>query len=201
MSYTKEQVEAAVLSKDYSYFTNGDYNVNIVGIRNSDTCDRVTNHYDDWMTLSYKINGEWKYHVWPITTDPGLYWMDHPLNNDGCAILVPNQYKGVYKIDGHGRSRYTALCQRLGSVKVYRDGDKDDIYDFNSATIDEGKFGINIHRSSAYNTTTEINKYSAGCQVFSNPDDFKVFMRIIKKSADEWGNKFTYTLIESKDIE
>ena len=92
------------------------------------------------------------------------------------------------------------MCQRLGEVSVYRDGDKDDMYDFNAATVDDGKFGINIHRSSAYNTTTEIDKYSAGCQVFSNPDDFKEFIDIMKKSSEVWGNKFTYTLIESNDI-
>jgi hypothetical protein len=199
MKFSREQVEEAVLSKGYKYFTSGDYNVNINGIRNSDTCERVTNHYDDWMTVSYMVDGEWKYHIWPITTDPGLYWMDHPMNKDGCAILVPGQYRGVYKLDYH-RGKYLALCQRLGSVSVYRDGDKDDMYDFNAATISDGKFGINIHRSSAYNTTTEIDRYSAGCQVFSNPDDFDEFIDIMKKSSEIWGNKFTYTLIESNDI-
>jgi len=199
MKFSREQVEEAVLSKGYKYFTSGDYNVNINGIRNSDTCERVTNHYDDWMTVSYRVDGEWKYHIWPITTDPGLYWMDHPMNKDGCAILVPGQYRGVYKLDHH-RGKYLALCQRLGKVSVYRDGDKDDMYDFNADTISDGKFGINIHRSSAYNTTTEIDRYSAGCQVFSNPDDFDEFIDIMKKSSEIWGNKFTYTLIESNDI-
>ena len=199
MKFSREQVEEAVLSKGYKYFTSGDYNVNINGIRNSDTCERVTNHYDDWMTVSYMVDGEWKYHIWPITTDPGLYWMDHPMNKDGCAILVPGQYRGVYKLDYH-RGKYLALCQRLGEVSVYRDGDKDDMYDFNADTISDGKFGINIHRSSAYNTTTEIDRYSAGCQVFSNPDDFDEFIDIMKKSSEIWGNKFTYTLIESNDI-
>jgi hypothetical protein len=46
-----------------------------------------------------------------------------------------------------------------------------------------------------------INKYSAGCQVFADPDDFDEFMAILYKAREEWGNKFTYTLLESKDIE
>ena len=33
-----------------------------------------------------------------------------------------------------------------------------------------------------------------------DPDDFDDFMEICHKSADLYGNKFTYTLIESKDI-
>ena len=101
--------------------------------------------------------------------------------------------------DKHG-GRYEAVCQRNGKVKVYRDGNKDDLYDFDSDTITEGSYGINIHRSSAYKTGTYINKYSAGCQVFADPDDFDDFMEICHKSKDVWGNAFTYTLIESKDI-
>ena len=94
MKFTREQVEAAVKSKNYAYFTKGEYNVNIIGIRNSDTCNRVTNHYDDLITISYMKGNKWKYFQWPATTDPGKYWMDHPLNDEGCAILVPNQYRG-----------------------------------------------------------------------------------------------------------
>ena len=199
MKFTREQVEAAVKLKDYAYFTKGEFNVNIIGIRNSDTCNRITNHYDDLITISYMKGNKWKYFQWPATTDPGKYWMDHPLNNKGCAILVPNQYRGIYEIDKH-RGKYYALCQRLGSVEVYRDGNENDVYDLEPEEIDKGYFGINIHRSSAYNTTTEIDKYSAGCQVFSNPLDFKEFMHIVKEASRFWGNKFTYTLIESKDI-
>ena len=200
--YSMEQVEAAVKSKGYVWFedvNNKGYDVNIVGIRNSDTEGRVTNHYDDNMTISYKVNGEWKYYCWPCTTDPGKYWIDHPCNSDGCAILVPDQYRSVYKIDLHN-GKYQALCQRNGKVKVYRDNNEDDIYDYDADTIQSGYFGINIHRSSAYSTTTYIDKYSAGCQVFANPDNFDDFMEICRKAEDIWGNSFTYTLIESKDI-
>jgi len=151
------------------------------------------------MTISYKVDGEWKFYCWSNTTDPGKYWIDNPSNSDGCAILVPDQYRGVYKIDSHG-GRYTALCQRNGKVKVYRDDNEDDIYDYDIDSAQSGYFGINIHRSSAYKTGTYIDKYSAGCQVFADPDDFDDFMVICNKAKDVWGNKFTYTLIESKDI-
>ena len=126
--------------------------------------------------------------------------MEHPSNSEGCAILVPGQYRGVYKIDKHG-GRYEAICQRNGKVKVYRDDNKDDTYDYDADSIQSGYFGINIHRSSAYKTGNYINKYSAGCQVFADPDDFDDFMEICHKASHIWGNKFTYTLIESKDID
>ena len=45
--YIREQIQAAVESKGYKWFESGDYNVNIVGVRNSDTNGRVTNKFDD----------------------------------------------------------------------------------------------------------------------------------------------------------
>jgi len=194
--YTLQQVYDAVTGKGYKWFSN----LNIVGIRNSDTDDLVTNKYDDHITVAEKIGDDWHFHCWKATTDPGLYWIDNPINaKGGTAILVPDQYAGVYKIDRHN-GKYKALCQRYGKVKVYRDGNKDDVYDYENTTINLGYFGINIHRSSAYRISNYINKYSAGCQVFADPDDFDDFMNICYKAAEKSGNKFSYTLIESKDI-
>ena len=60
--YTREQIEAAVKSKGYKWFedvNNKGYDVNIVGVRNNATKGRVTNAFDDCMTISYKVDGEW----------------------------------------------------------------------------------------------------------------------------------------------
>jgi len=35
--YTRKQIEDTMISKGYKYFTGGDYDVNIIGVRNSDT--------------------------------------------------------------------------------------------------------------------------------------------------------------------
>ena len=40
---TREQIETAVKAKGYKWFENGDYNLNIVGVRNSETLEEVTN--------------------------------------------------------------------------------------------------------------------------------------------------------------
>jgi hypothetical protein len=66
--------------------------------------------------------------------------------------------------------------------------------------IKEGIYGINIHRASATGTSTQIDKWSAGCQVIANNQNFDKLMELANKSKDKWGNSFTYTLIESKDI-
>ena len=55
--YTREQIEDTMKSKGYKYFTGGgkDYDVNIIGVRNSDTKNKVTNAFDDCMTLSLNV--------------------------------------------------------------------------------------------------------------------------------------------------
>lgn len=185
-------------SKGYKFFDGDNYDVNIIGIRNSNTSTDVTNKFDDVLVLTFSVEGVWYFHVWDITTDPGKYWMENPLNTKGTAILVPGQYRSSYKIRKH-QGRYDAVCQKK-VLPVYRDSNKDEVYDLDPETIQEGIFGINIHRSNPYHESTQVDKWSAGCQVFSHPNNFNTFMRICKKSSAIWGNSFTYTLLESKDL-
>tara|TARA_B100000029_G_C17597074_1_gene964555 strand:- start:1435 stop:2040 length:606 start_codon:yes stop_codon:yes gene_type:complete len=199
--YTIQQIQKAVQSKGYKWFTgNKGYDVNIVGVRNSATHGKVTNRFDDKMTLSYKdLNGKWNFHCWDCTTDPGSYWTENIMSNAGVAIVKPGQYRGSHKIGLH-QNKYEALRQAK-PIKVYRDNNRDDNYDLLESNIHEGIFGINIHKAgSRVNGSTQVDKWSAGCQVFSKESDFNSFMEIVKKGAGIWGNSFSYTLIESKDI-
>jgi len=198
--YTREQIENAMAKKGYRYFKSGDLNLNIVGVRNSETKNRVTNAFDDCITLSYKLDSEWKFHCFKCTTDPGTHWVENLLNPNGVAILKPGQYRSSHKIGLH-QGKYEALRQQK-PLEVYRDDNQDGIYDCLEEDIDKGIFGINIHRATAKTggKSTRVDKWSAGCQVISSNDDFAVFMKICNQSKDLWGNSFTYTLIESKDI-
>ena len=201
MTYTREQIEEVLKSKGYKYFTSDKgYDVNIVGIRNSDTHGKVTNKFDDTLTLSYKdSDGKWIYNEYTATTDPGSHWEKNLLNKDGVAILCPGQYRGSHKLGLH-QGKYEALRQK-SPVKVYRDNNKDGKYDMIEENVQEGIFGINIHKAGKFeNGSTQIDKWSAGCQVFSKQSDFYEFMEICNKAKDVWGNSFTYTLIESTDI-
>ena len=201
MAYTREQIEEVLKSKGYKYFTNDKgYDVNIVGIRNSDTHGKVTNKFDDTLTLSYKdLNGKWVYNEYKATTDPGSHWEKNLMNKDGVAILKPGQYRGSHQLGLH-QGKYEALRQK-SPVKVYRDNNKDGKYDMIEENVHEGIFGINIHKAGKFvNGSTQIDKWSAGCQVFSKESDFNEFMDVCRKASDVWGNSFTYTLIESKDI-
>ena len=185
--------------KGYAYFTKGNYNLNIIGVRSNQN-NKVTNKYDDCLVVIYNTESGWKRQIYTITTDPGKSSMLAPTSAKGTAILVPGQYRGTYKIDKH-RGKYQALCQRNKPVKVYRDNNKDDVYDYNPDTIDTGMFGINIHRSNEFWTRPTVDGYSAGCQVFNDPKEFNSFMNLAKKSAALYGNCFTYTLVTEEDLD
>jgi hypothetical protein len=195
MSYTREQIEATVKAKGYAWFEGAkNYDVNIVGVRNSATGDKVTNVFDDIMTVSYKVDGEWKFHSWPCTTDPGKKGVQQYHNAKGVARLVEGQYRGSHGIGLH-QGKYEALKQ-FKSVKVFRDADRNMTYAENK--VDEGVFGINIHKAGA--DSTYVENWSEGCQVFKRVKDFEEFMTICRKARDIHGNSFTYTLIESADV-
>ena len=196
MTYTREQIEAAVKAKGYVYFAGPkDYDVNIVGVRNSAPGQKVTNLFDDKLTISYRVDGKWHYHEWDATTEPGKKGVMQFHNAKGVARLVPNQYRGVYAVSMH-QGKYQAVCQRLGNVTVWRDKNKNMTFD--EVETDTGMFGINIHKAGTVSNFVE--NWSEGCQVFKRSKDFDEFMKIINKAKDFYGNHFTYTLLESKDI-
>lgn len=201
MSYTKTQIESAVKSKGYVWFTDPNkkgYDVNIVGVRNNtpSIADKVTNVFDDFITISFfDESGVEQFYIWSATTDPGKKGVQQFHNKKGVARLVPGQYRTTWAIDKH-QGKYDALCQRLNNVTVWRDANKDLV--FEEKVTDTGMFGINIHK--AGQDSTWVENYSEGCQVFKRVKDFDEFMKICKKAAKIHGNKFSYTLIESTDI-
>lgn len=185
MKFNGLQIEKTLKNKGYAFFENGDFNINIVGVRNSSTGKRVTNQFDDVITVTYKENGLWKYFQWACTTD----------NGDGTARLVEGQYRGSFTIGLH-QGKYTALKQ-FKPLKVFRD------WNLKDGTYDESKVygdaqGINIHKAGV--DSKQVNNWSEGCQVFKKEKDYKQFMNIVLKSASLHGKIFTYTLINSNDI-
>lgn len=190
--------EKLFAKKGYAYFKRGAYNLNIIGIRTNHK-KKVTNAFDDYLIVIYNTeDGKTHKVIYDITTEPGLYYMKNLGNKKGTAILVPKQYRSTWAIGLH-RGKYKALCQ-LKPVAVYRDGNKDNMYDCRPETIDNGIFGINIHRAGTYSTTKAVDKYSAGCQVFADPRQFASFMRLCEEQKARYGNTFTYTLIEENDL-
>jgi hypothetical protein len=179
----------------FAIFTKGDYNLNLIGVRSSNP---QPNKFDDLLFCIYKENGQWIQQWWNITTDPGTHWIEHPLNKLGCACVVEDrQYRGVWKLGKH-RNKYLALVQTGAKIAVYRDDDRDPRYDFEPSSIVEGFYGINCHRATTRKGgSVAVDKWSAGCQVFQDPDDFDEFMAICKKQKEVRGwESYSYTLLK-----
>ena len=194
---TTYNFEKLFKDKGYAWFTKGSYNLNIIGIRSNN--NKVTDKYDDILVVDYNTDNGHKRVCYTITTEPGKYYMQNLCNPKGAAILVPGQYRGCWQIGLH-HGKYKALCQRK-AVKVYRDNNKDLIYNMTPKSIDKGIFGINIHRSNKTCICDTIDKYSAGCQVFNDPVEFNAFMRLCEAQRKLYGNTFTYTLINEEDMQ
>ena len=196
---TRQAVHAAMTAKGYRIFDNArGFDLNIVGVRASNA---VPNSFDDWMTVSYRDGdaGDWAYSAWHCTTDPGLYYLQRPLNVHGTAILKAAQYRSSHAIRKH-QGRYEAVCQKPGTdLPVHRDRNEDGTLDLDADVMTNGT-GINIHRANATLASTVVGKWSAGCQVFADPTDFDVFMTLARRARDIYGNGFTYTLLDEADL-
>lgn len=168
------------------------YELNIVGIRSGNV---LPNRFDDEIHVFYKSKPHrWQYHIFKATTDPGTYWLKNPMQPQGTAILAQGQYVNAYTIGMHS-GKYKAIVQ-AAPVTIIRDYDRNARLDFFNGTEETGFFGINIHRAMAKGKTKYIDKFSAGCQVFQNANDFGHFMEMCEKHSSLYGNVFTYTLID-----
>jgi hypothetical protein len=192
------RIIATLDKKRYEYFDDGrPYHLNMIGLR--DPATSLDTFDDRLIVLFMDEAGAQQTLVFPFTTDPGAYYTrEHLLDENGVAILVPGQYRDVYKIGQH--KGYDALVQLGGEVKVWRDSDMDDQLDRFGQQF-SGYYGINIHRSRAQGRTPTVGKYSAGCQVFQNAEDFRALMALAEKSRSLRGNHFTYTLLEADKLE
>ena len=194
-TYTIEEILYVMRRKGYRIFDRDDqpYNLNLIGIR---AATSVPNSFDDRFFVLWKHQGVWHRRVYAITTDPGTYWLQNPMNVSGTAILKEGQYLGLWALGKH--SGYDALVQ-VNPCTVIRDSNRDNILDYDNHE-ETGLFGINLHRANQYGKSAQVDKWSAGCQVFADGREFQEFMGIAKESAKHWGNSFTYTLLNERDF-
>lgn len=187
-------IQALYLSKRYKFFTSGVYNLNIFGIRSK---DRTADLFNDIIGAAYTDEFNQKQLLtFKATTDPGAYWLGSRMGNfQGTGILIPGQYFSAFKLGIH-KGKYPALTQsEKAKFKVWRDSDQDGKLDLNGKIYDDIS-GLNLHTTSFINNIKNVGAYSAGCQVIQNDKDFLVFMAIINRSAEIYGDYFTYTLFD-----
>jgi peptidoglycan hydrolase-like protein with peptidoglycan-binding domain len=187
-AYSTDDIIAAVRRLGYTLFDDGRWN--IIGIRSAAV---GTNAFDDELHILRRTPSGWEHFAYPITTDPGSYYLRTPMNGTATAAVAPGQYP-----DSHGwgrhKGQYEALVQ-VNPVRVYRDGNRDTKVDFDTSPIVSGTYGINIHKSGANSTT--VDRWSAGCQVFARERDFADFLNRLKQSGQR---TFTYTLLTAAQM-
>jgi hypothetical protein len=206
----------ALIKKGYVTY-NRPWEINIVGVRYQYQGQKYSNQFKDRLYLVYKNDEGATKSVWyPISTMPGKYGdkkdsrvngKDTILHKDipkikdrgGLGIMKPAQYVDSWQIgEYHGEK-----CLRPGVQNFYRDsanGDENITYSKEGS----GNAGMLIHkafsRSSGRNTYGVYN-WSEGCQVIPDPAHLDQIFSILEKHKSKYGNKFTYTLIMSKDVE
>jgi len=171
--------------------------LNIIGVRNSAATSQ--DKFDDLLAyFFYDKNGKLVGRVVSGTTDPSTVFLKSPINLKGAAILKSGQYKDAYQLGLH-RNKYEALVQRK-PVTVIRDDDRNALINYLAPT-QTGLYGINIHKSTkGKNNEDIIGLDSAGCQVFRNIRDFEDMMQLARISKNKYGNSFTYTLLDDRDL-
>ena len=171
--------------------------LNIIGVRNSKATSQ--DKFDDLLAyFTYDNNGKLVGRVVSGTTDPSTSFLKSPINLKGAAILKSGQYKDAYQLGLH-RNKYEALVQRK-PVEVIRDNDRNALINYLAPT-QTGLYGINIHKSTkGKNNEDIIGLDSAGCQVFRNIRDFEDMMQLARISRNKYGNSFTYTLLDDRDL-
>lgn len=186
---------AALESKGYEVFKHGDYNLNIVAVRDTSTPNADT--FNDVLCVFYRSAGKWHMHQFRMTTDPGVYYRKNPLHEEGTAQLAPGQYRSAYKLAKH-KGKYPALVQ-VRAVNFYRDNDLDTALN-QSGEIHSGLIGANIHRANELIESEQVGQHSAGCQVLANPHEYALFIALCNLSSKTYGDKFTYTLLTDTQV-
>jgi hypothetical protein len=180
------------IQEEYGFmvFDDGAYDLNIIAVRN---LQNNANQYDDKLHVCYlSEDGHWREDIFQVSTDAGRYWLEKE-DYKACAVYAhPQQARGAYKVGMH-RGKYEALVQ-WRPVLYWRDGNKDSKADYGGEVFKD-TIGLNIHRSSIHDSD-EVNKYSAGCIVFSKMAEWKAFMELVHKQKRIMGfHTFTFTLI------
>lgn len=178
----------------YTWFSRA-YDLNVIGIRGDNV---LANKFDDEFCVAYTdANGRPRVFSCPCTVDPGLYYLQNPLNDDGCLIMRPGQYRASHKLGYH--RGYAALVQ-VGPVTIYRDGNRNNRLDFGGREY-TGFYGANIHRTLEDGIALTVGKFSAGCQVIQSPDDFAYIRALVRRQRISVGTDYiSYTLLTAQQI-
>lgn len=179
MEINKEKIIEVFKKKKYKIEDNM-----IIGIRFD-----YSGNFNDLIIV---IKGD-ECHQFKATTTAGLYYLNNPLSKNGTALLIEGQHLNAFKLGKH-QGKYDALVQNK-TLPIYRDDNKNNTPDFKGLITNE-LIGLNIHH--AGEDSKVIGKWSAGCQVIANIEDWMSFYYIVKTFKQ---STFNYTLLNANDFD
>lgn len=189
---TEKQLRAVMAAKGYKVF-DGMCVPNIIGIRSAFPVD---NHFNDCIVVFFKTKtGQRFIDYYSATTTPGQTWLKSPMHGKGTAIMCEGQYIDVYAVGKH--RGYTAL-EQIAPIDFCRDNNKDIVIDYNSPLRIREVIKANIHQANSQETSTQVDGWSAGCQVINK--GFTRFITNIILCRAYCNNKFSYTLLNETDF-
>lgn len=106
--------------------------------------------------------------IFPASVDPGKYYIQHPINPQGCAKLKCGLWH--YVIGEHHTHKALVQAEEVTVDRLDRSGKR--------LGEDHGYFGINLHSGGPEYL---VGKYSAGCQIIRSSEPWK----------NEWLDFFT----------
>lgn len=174
--------------------------VNLFGIRDSaDLAKDVINDQIGYFTDSDIL-------IARGTTEPGVYWTktEGERNKAGTFHLKEGFHERIWCVGTH--KGYEALVndyRYCKPTKGWRDANYDFVRDSKDVEVCD-YFGINCHRMHPIALVDKVGKYSAGCQVYRDPNDFKKLLATIKASHMYRGTSaktvFNYMLFTIDEI-
>lgn len=191
-----EFVRKLYSAKGYRFYDSGQYNVNLFGIRNKDLT--IVDSFNDLIGVAYIdefLNKQCL--VFQGTTKPGLTYLKDKLGNpNGTGILCEGQFQKCWFIDVHNKGtvhEHEAYRQAFaGAFKVWRDANKNGKLDC-TGPIYTDVSGLNGHTTRHFDIV-KVGGFSAACQVVQDDKEHQIWMSVGKRSAELYGNVFTYTL-------
>lgn len=172
-------------TKHYVWSTN-----NLIGVRTSDV------YTDEFTDIGIIVEGD-SLMAYPISTKPGMKYLDHPENANGCACLKEGQYLNMWQFhDEFNGWTGDPYMMQVSPCNVYREVNHGTSINRN-AHVDTGLFGVNYHSWKGFNSEHVAN-LSAGCNVMNESVLVGEVLPHLEKSFK--GTPTTYTLIHTDDF-
>lgn len=156
----------------------GTYNLNIIAWRNP---NGRLDAFDDALEIIYdNPEGETIRRLFrDYTTDPGSYYLEHPMHAQGTATMALGFHRAAYTFGRH-KGRYEALVPTR-PLPVIRDGG-----------LLSTSSTVNMHHADG---AKRIGRYSAGCQVHRTEAALEEVLWLCHKQVEAgFGSKFSYNL-------